>query len=264
MDILKRKFRGEQREFCIYSQDEAENAGINYVHWREARKGDWALSDDGYVGECLDVLGPYTNRLGKTARYMIFSYGKVFDYLSTKLNFLERKFTKSYSWISTKDWATKEAERKRGQRFITAYVMNFMAGVPIDWKKLGLIYRPDQNGKQPDKTAKHLFKQEVFKKMIQQKMIEVFRGKNISEDDVIEMFRDALTMAKANKDAKEIRMVAEDFRDMFDMNPKDLPRGGEVPYIQDAEVEETLLAEVEEVKLELGQKKVGTGETKEG
>ena len=260
MDILTRKFRNVFYDFIIYSQAEAENVGIDYVHWREAGRGGWALSDDGYVGECLDILGPYTARNGATARFMIFSYGKVFDYPSTKLNFLERKATKSYSCTSTKDWAAREVKNRRGQRFITAYVMNFMAGTPIDWKKLGLIYRMDQ--KKPDKTAKYLFRQEAFKEMIQQKMIEVFKGKNISEDDVIEMFRDALIMAKANKDAKEMRMVAEDFRDMFDMNPKELPKGSEVPYDPDDIVDE-IQADIDKAQIELGQKEIGAGTEKE-
>lgn len=261
MDILKRRFRGEIREFPVYSQAEAEEVGIKYVPWREANKGGWGLSDDGYVGECLDIKGPYINRCGLKARFITFSYGKVFDYPTTKLNFLAHKATRSYSWISTKDWATQEANKKRGKRFITAYVMMFMAGKTIDWKKLGLIYRPDLDD--PARSAKHLFRQEVFKEMIQQKMIEVFKGKNISEDDVIEMFKDALVVAKANKDAKEMRMVAEDFRDMFDMNPKELPRGGEIPpHIEDAVVEE-LQADIDRAQLELGQKKIEAGETKE-
>lgn len=261
MDILRRKFRGEKREFHIYPQAEADEKGIEYVHWREAREGDWALSDDGYVGECLDVMGPYTNYQGSKAIFMIFSYGKVFDSPSIKLNYLERKATNSYSYVSTKDWASLEASKKRGRRFITAYVMNFMAGVPIDWTKLGLIYRSDE--KQPDKTAKRLFRQEVFQEMIQQKMIEVFKGQNISEHDVIEMFKDALAVAKSNKDAKEIRMVAEDFRDMFDMNPKELPRGGEIPpHIEDAVVDE-IQGDIDRAQIELGQKRIEAGEIKE-
>ncbi len=262
MDILKRKFRGEKREFPVYSQSEADEAGIEYVHWKQAQVGDWALSDDGHVGECLAIMGPYTNQRGMESRFMIFSYAKTFNYSSTKLNFMDHKVTNSYGTISTKDWATVEANSGRGKRFINAYVMNFMAGVTIDWEKLGLIYRPDQAGKEPGRTAKHIFSQEAFREMIQQKMIEVFKGKNISEPDVIEMFRDALVMAKANKDAKEMRMIAEDFRDMLDMNPKELPRGREIPY-DEADVVDELQGDIDQAQIELGQKRIAAGETKE-
>jgi len=206
-------------------------------------------------------MGPYTNRQGRKARFMVFSYGKVFNYPTTKLNFMDRKATNSYSRISTKDWATIETQIPRGKRFITAYVMNFMAGTHIDWEKLGIVYRPDQEGREPGITARHLFKQEAFREMIQEKMIEVFKDKKISEDDVIDMFMNALKQAKTNKDAKEMRMIAEDFRDMFDMNPKELPRGGEVPYIEDAVVEE-LQGDIDRAQIELGPKKIGAGETK--
>lgn len=254
MDVIRRKFRGEEREFIVYSQSEADDAGIKYSHWKEAKEGEWALSDDGYVGECLSVMGPYTNYQNYKRYFMVFSYGKAFKCHSAKLNFLDHKATNSYCWIGTNDWATKESRTTRGKRFITAYVMMFMAGESIDWKKLGLIYRPDRKGTAPARVAKRLFKQEAFKEMIQQKMIEVFKGKNISEEDVIEMFQDALAVAKDKKDAKEMRKVAEDFRDMFDMNPKELPRGSEVPYIQDAVVEE-LQADIDSAKALEGPKK---------
>jgi len=263
MDILRRKFRGNEHKFHIYSQSEADDAGIDYLPWRDAGKGEWALSDDGYVAECLDIMGPYTNRQGLKARFMIFSFSKAFDYPSTKLNFIDSKTTRSYSTVSNRDWSNIEARSKRGKRFITAYVMNFMAGVSIDWEKLGLIYRPDQAGKDPARTAKHLFAQEAFKKMIQQKMIEVFKAKNITEDDVIDMFKEALVVARANKDAKEIRMIAEDFRDMFDMNPKQIPRGGEIPaHIEDAEMEE-IQSDIDKAQIELGQKRIEAGEEKD-
>ncbi len=262
MDILKRKFRGEKREFFVYSQVEADEAGIEYVHWKQAEVGGWALSDDGYVGECLDIMGPYTNSKGQESRFIIFSYGKTFNYSSTKLNFMDHKAVNSYCSVSTKHWATREANSGRGKRFINAYVMNFMAGVSIDWEKLGLIYRPDYEGKDPARSAKHLFKQEAFRKMIQQKMIEEFKGKNISEKYGIEMFKDALVVAKANKEAKEIRMVGEDFRDMFDMNPKELPRGGEIPY-DEADVVDEIQTDIDKAQIELGQKKIEAGETKE-
>jgi len=261
MDILKRKFRGEKRVFRIYPQAEADEVGLEYVHWKEAQVGDWALSDDGYVGECLDIKGPYTNYAGSKAVFMIFSYGKVFNYPNTKLNYLERKATNSYSRISTKDWVTIEAQIKRGKRFINAYVMNFMAGVPIDWEKLGLLYRADE--KEPAKKAKYLFNQEVFKKMIQQKMIEVFKGEGKTESDVIKMLDKSFEMAEGNKDPKEMRLVAEDFIELFDMKPKELPLGREIPY-DESNVRDELQDDIGKAQLELGQKKIEAGADNQG
>ena len=219
MDTLKRYYGGVKRTFYIYSQEEADEMGLKYVPWRDAKQDDWALSDDGYVGECLKITGPY--KPGGALEH-IFSFARVWGSKS-KLNYLERKATRSYSLASAKHWAEHEVVSTRAKRFILAYVMMFMAGNGIDWAKLGQIYRPGDSGRDPAKRARHLFKQEAFQRMIQEKMVEVFKAKDLSEGDVIDMFKEAYDLAKKTKNVKEMREVAEDFRDMLDMLPERHP-----------------------------------------
>ena len=215
MDILRRWYEGGRRNFKIYSQEEADKLGIKYVYWRDAKKGDWVLSDDGFVGECLKIYGPY----GKTkSRQFMFSFAYAWENSKSKLNYLERKAARSYWTSGTKHWAEKEVGKSRSKRFILAYVMMYFAG-NIDWEKLGLIYRSDRHS-EPTRRAKHLFKQEAFQKMIKQKMIDVFKEKGKTEGDVLEMFDKAFEMAKNNKDPKEMRLVAEVYRDLFEMLPE--------------------------------------------
>ena len=228
MDTINRYFGGIKRTFHIYSQEEADAEGIKYLPWREARPGDWGLSDDGYVGECLTV-----KKYGGSLEYA-FSFARLWGSKNAKLNYLERKATRSYHMVSTKPWAEREVTRGRAKRFILAYVMMFMAGGKIDWKKLGLIYRPDHKNKNPARNAQYLFKQEAFKRMIQEKMIEVFKDKNLTEGDVIDMFKEAYDKAKNTGNVKEMRKVAEDFRDLLDMLPEK-PLRGMLPYGEDAE-----------------------------
>ncbi|GAG82660.1 unnamed protein product, partial [marine sediment metagenome] len=213
MDIINRRFRDVPQKFSVYSQKEADGKGIDYVPWRDCKKGDWVLSDDGYVGQCLDILGPYGDKSHKTfRRYFIFSFGKAWEQKYSRLNYLERRANRSYASTSAEDWATLETKHQRGKRFVEAYVAMFMTG-RIDWEKLGRIYRPDQ--KNPEMAARFIFKLEVFKKMIQQRMVEVFKDRNMSENDVIDMLMETFKKAKKNDDPKEMRKVAEDFIDMF-------------------------------------------------
>ena len=39
--------------YTIYTKDEAENEGVEYKYWKEAKKGDYALSDDNYVAKVI-------------------------------------------------------------------------------------------------------------------------------------------------------------------------------------------------------------------
>ena len=74
MDNIKRKIGGKHREFEIYSKDEADKKGFAYIHWKHADKGDYALSDDGYIGECLDRK-VYTDKKGRTKTFIKCAHG---------------------------------------------------------------------------------------------------------------------------------------------------------------------------------------------
>ncbi len=246
METLKRYFEGGPHEFNVYTQKEADDLGIEYVYWHDAKKGDWALSDDGYVGECLKILGPY----GETqlVQYVL-SYARVWDNPGATVNFLERKATRSYSQSSPITWDEAEVKSKRSKRFIMAYVAMFMTG-GIDWKKLGEEYRPDLKHHIPERRAKHLFKQKAFQRVIQEKLVEIFKARNIDEGDVIDMFKAAYKQAKANKDPKEMRMTAEDFRDLLDMSPKTQKL---LPYAGNAGEAEWEEADIDKAKKLIGQ-----------
>lgn len=250
MDILTRRIGGKAQEFKIYSQEEADATGIEYVYWKQAQPGDWALSDDGYVGECLKAKTYTDGRRPNLARRLVtLSFGRMWVYPSARLEYLPRKAKGAYSYCSPTTWADVEARKTRTKRTVHAYALMVIDGQGVDWKKLGLIYRPDQ--RIPAATVRRLFKQEAIREMIDKRFRELISARGITEGDVIDMLLGAFKTAEANKDAKEMRMVAEDFRDMFDMNPKELPRGGEIPgHIEGAEFEE-IQGDIDRAKQEL-------------
>ena len=46
MDTLKRKVKGVNKVYNIYTEDEAESEGLPYLHWKQAKEGDYAATDD--------------------------------------------------------------------------------------------------------------------------------------------------------------------------------------------------------------------------
>ena len=63
MDTLKRKVNNRNQVYKIYTAEEADKLNITYLHWKEAHIGDYALSDDGYVGKCIGRK-TYTDKKG--------------------------------------------------------------------------------------------------------------------------------------------------------------------------------------------------------
>ena len=56
MDFITRKFKKNDYQdvtYPVYSEEEATNREIQYKSWRKCQVGDFGISDDGYVSECI-------------------------------------------------------------------------------------------------------------------------------------------------------------------------------------------------------------------
>ena len=40
-------------EYPVYHQDEADELGLEYTHWKDTEPGEYGVSDDGYVSLCI-------------------------------------------------------------------------------------------------------------------------------------------------------------------------------------------------------------------
>src|SRR5690554_2365459 len=105
MDTFVRTIDGRPRTCHVYTEAEARAEGLSFVPWREARPGDWALTDDGYVGECLRRQ-EYTDPSTKTPRvFLTFTFARVWAGPKARLSYAERRdkggfyLQKAESWI---------------------------------------------------------------------------------------------------------------------------------------------------------------------
>lgn len=214
MEIIKRKINGKPTEFPIYTQKEAEEQGIECVPWREAHAGDMALSDDGYVGVCISrhVYGQDTRQA-----FISTCYGRAWR-RDKNLSFIERRDTRSFSESSARRWDERESKRMRTKLFVRALVDMYMQYQRIDWRMLGEIYRPDL--KKPEKYARKLANNSEVNKMIRVEIQKVLSARGIDEDAVIDLFNDAVEIAKENKQPAPIIRVAENYSDMLEMKGK--------------------------------------------
>ena len=78
---------------------------------------------------------------------------------------------------------------------------------------LGEIYRPDLD--KPAKYARKLANNPEVNKMIRVEIQKVLAARGINEDAVIDLFTDAVAIAKQNTQAAPIIRVAENYSDML-------------------------------------------------
>lgn len=197
------------KQYHIYKEDEYKG---NVKHWKQCNPGDWGLSDDGYVSECI------SKKTYKTGTEISFPFGKQWITKTSQLSFLEHYNTKSYSSSSTKSYMDQELQKRRAKNVLDAYMVYIMAGKTPDFEQLGRMYRPDQ--KSPVMTVKRLFKSKGMKAMIEEKMKEVLDEHGIDEGYVLETIKDAIGVAKVKEDSGNMIRAAKELGEFLDMKPK--------------------------------------------
>ena len=202
----------EEAEFYIYPLDEFKGKNKDYKHWSECSPGDWGVSDDDYVAECLQ------RNIYGTSIEMVFPYGRQWAKKTAKLEFEPHYHSKNYSNVSTKSYAELEAGRDRAELAIDAFLAYKLAGETPDMHKIGKIYRPDQ--KKPDIAVRKLLKTKEVKKIMADKLKEILVDKEIDEGYVLDVMKDAIDTAKVKEDPANMIRAAKELSVFLDMQPK--------------------------------------------
>ena len=216
MDIIKRRVAGSMQEYKVYSQKEADDLGIVYVHWKESNDGEYGLSDDGYVGICLK-RAEYTDRGKRTRVNVKLSHGTNWVSKNSKINFLDNHTLKCYTMAKPSHWADKEAGRTRTKNTVNAYANMLLSDKDIDWDVLGNIYRPEQ--RTPAATVRRLMKQESIKVLVEEKVKDLLVKKGIDREYVIDLHQEVITLAREGGKPQLILQAADVFMDLLEMKP---------------------------------------------
>lgn len=199
-------------DYEIYPKEEFEKLGKGYKYWKKCKPGDWGISDDDYVAECLQ------RNIYATDVEMVFPYGRQWANKTSKLEFEPHYYSKNYSNVSTKTYAELEAKRDRAEMAIDLYLAYKMAGEKPDLAKIGKIYRPDQQN--PEIALKKLLKTKEVKKIMTEKLKEVLLEKQIDEGYVLDIMKEAIDVAKVKEDPANMIRAAKELSEFLDMKPK--------------------------------------------
>ena len=218
MEKLKRKLKKKTRVYNIYTQNEADEAGLDYSHWKQAQTGDYALSDDGFVGKCIGRKD-YTDKKGRVKTFVRLAYGANWAGNTNKIQYLKNKEYGVYTQANPEanNWAVREANTTRAKNLVNAYVGQLTSTKKVDYNQLGMIYRPDQQ--QPAATVRRVLKQEIIKKMVEKKLREVLSEKGINNSSVLDTMLEGLDIARAKQDVTNMIKISDAFMELLEMKP---------------------------------------------
>ena len=218
MEKLKRKLKKKTRVYNIYTQKEADEAGLDYSHWKQSKMGDYALSDDGFVGKCIGRKD-YTDKKGRVKTFVRLAYGANWAGNTNKIQYLKNKEYGVYTQANPEanNWAVREANTTRAKNLVNAYVGQLTSTKKVDYNQLGMIYRPDQQ--QPAATVRRVLKQEVIKKMVEKKLREVLSEKGINNSSVLDTMLEGLDIARAKQDVTNMIKISDAFMELLEMKP---------------------------------------------
>ena len=214
---IKRRIKGKTSHYDIHTETEAENNGISYTYWKDAKPGYWALTDDGYVSECFDRKD-YTDKSGNLKTFVKLTCGVGWNTRFSKILFEENHKYGVYSKTKpARTWEDEESGRARAKNTVSAYANMVLNDGQIDFEQLGQIYRPDQEI--PRATVQRFLKRKVAKKMVEEKIQELLESKEVTKDFAIDNILRALHMAESKGDVNNFLKANDYIMDLLDMKP---------------------------------------------
>jgi hypothetical protein len=200
----------------VYTEDEAREEGIEYVSWRDAEQGQWALTDDGYVAECLHSK-VYTNRKNRSRKMLRFVFGKVV-LGNAPLIFQMYKDKGDYNRIKPRGDLENGSLKEKYRNFAFMYAQMMVYKGWVNWVKLGKAFNPTAIN--PKMNAKRLAKVPKMAKMIQDEIKKALLDNDITPDSVIKMVLEASSTAKTKKDPANMLKAADMLMDVLQMKVK--------------------------------------------
>ena len=200
--------------YDVFSLEEANEQKIQYKHWKEAKEGEYAASDDGYVSRVIKRK-TYKPK-GKPMDYIRFAWGYTFynpRYNGKPLNAAGRK---SNTTLTGKSYieAHKNSQIMQDLAMAAAHfahpdkIIDEVLGKDVeDWER---------------RKWKRTMKSEVFKTMKREELAKRLKEHDLTEDYTLELLQEGIKMAKEKKDVPSVMRAVENLQDMHGMKDKHL------------------------------------------
>ena len=202
--------------YKIYRKEEAEKNEIKFKYWKEAKRGDYAISDDDYVSKVIKKTS-YSANDGRTSVYMRFPWGYTFynpKYPSKKLVVAGRKTNVTFTG---KSYIEVQSGQDNMKNLALMFALKPDYDLAIEWA-LGAVTDSQK------RKWKRTMKSEVFKKMVRQELQNLLHEHGLTEKYTLDLLENAIAVAKDKKDVPSMMRAVENLQDMHGMKEKYMER----------------------------------------
>ena len=194
--------------YKILKKEEADSENIQYRYWREAREGEYGISDDNYVAKVISksVYNP-------TSVYIRYPYGYTFfnpKYDSVSLKASGRK---SNTTISGKtQWEVlSNGQKMKNLAMVYAQTMDYDKAIEH------VLDNPTDNQKV---MWKRRMKKEKFSDMVRDELQKLLQEHGLTEAYTLELLEETIKKAKDKGDVTNLMRAVDNLQDMHGMKEK--------------------------------------------
>ena len=213
---IKHKGDTDHTTYTIYRADEAKKQGIEYKYWKDAEKGDYALSDDDFVAKVISRREYADNSTG-TNIYLRFPWGYTFfspKYPSKRLKVRGRKTNTTFTG---KSYIEVQSGQDKMKNLSAMFAIKPDYDLAIEWA-LGAVTDSER------RKWKRTMKSEVFKKMVREERQKLLQDHELTEDYTFTLMKETIELAKEKKDVSNLLRVVENLQELHGMKDKDMVR----------------------------------------
>tara|TARA_R100000152_G_C6768827_1_gene194426 strand:- start:926 stop:1684 length:759 start_codon:yes stop_codon:yes gene_type:complete len=202
------------RTYEIYTKEEADKEGLQYNHWREAKEGEWALSDDNFVSKVIRRKAyKGTDKIDNV--YLRFAWGYTFYNPRRRGKDLKVKGRKSNTTMSGKRPIEVKAKQKKMQNLAMVYAQTMNTEDTIA-RVCGEVTANE------DRRIKRYMRTEVFKGMVRAELAKLLSDHGMSEDYTLDLLASTIKKAQDKGDVTNLMRAIENLQDMHGMKDKHL------------------------------------------
>tara|TARA_Y100000592_G_C5470047_1_gene318930 strand:+ start:2059 stop:2829 length:771 start_codon:yes stop_codon:yes gene_type:complete len=198
--------------YSIYTKSEADRGNIDYKYWKEAEKGEYALTDDNYVGKVIQKK-EYVGNNGVNSYYVRMPFGYAFHSPKYPNQSLNADGRLSNHTLSGKPQLEVRKGTQEWKNLAMVYSTCFNMDLAID-----TVY--DNPTASKVRTAKRWMRTQEFKSMVKDELKEVLAEKGHNRSRTIDLLDKALAMAENKGDVTNFLRVVENIQDMLGMKDK--------------------------------------------
>ena len=198
--------------YNVYRKNEADEQEIDYKYWRDAKEGEYAVSDDDYVSKVI-TKRVYKANDGRNSVYLRFPWGYTFfnpKYPSKKLIVAGRKTNVTFTG---KSYIEVQAGQDKMKNLAQMFALKPDYDLAIEWA-LGAVTQSQR------RKWKRTMKSEVFKKMVREELQNLLHEHGLTEKYTLDLLEDAIRVAKDKKDVPSMMRAVENLQDMHGMKEK--------------------------------------------